>query len=326
MEKRPISLPNIILMLFLITFWGSSFVVVKAILGKGLTPIAIATFRFLVAGCLFVIVLFLYGIKNRNYAILVERKDVPTLIVLSFSGVTLFFIAQYTGIKMANASIASILVCLLSPVLISLFSIYFFKENLTKTQLLGIGSASVGTLAVILGGTPNLEGNLTFLLGGLILLATPLLWTAYTLLGKNITQKYDSFLIVAYVNILGGLFLIPFSLAEGSFQNILALTSQELLAILYLASTCSLLGYFIWFYVVKRSTAAATSSFLFAEPVITVIFAALFVKEEVTPFAMGGGLLIFIGILLITTRRRTRLPSNARVSAGPLQACDNSVL
>lgn len=308
MEKRQISLPNIILMLFLITFWGSSFVVVRAILGEGLTPIAIATFRFLLAGCLFLIVLFLNGIRNRNCRILVERNDVPTLIVLAFSGVTIFFIAQYTGIQMANASVASILVCLLSPVLISLFSIYIFKETLSKTQLLGIWIASLGTLAVILGGTPNLEGNLTFLLGSLILLATPLLWTAYTLLGKNIMQKYDPFLIVAYVNILGGLFLIPFSLAEGSFQNILALTSQEWLAILYLASTCSLLGYFIWFYVMKRSTAAATSSFLFAEPIITVIFAALLIREEVTLFAVGGGLLIFIGVFLITTRRRTRSP------------------
>jgi drug/metabolite transporter (DMT)-like permease len=308
MEKRQISPPNIILMLFLITFWGSSFVVVKAILGEGLTPIAIATFRFLLAGCLFLIVLFLNRIRNRNYRILVKRNDVPTLIVLAFSGVTIFFITQYTGIQMANASVASILVCLLSPVLISLFSIYLFKENLSKTQLLGIGTASLGTLAVILGGTPSLEGNMTFLLGSLILLATPLLWTAYTLLGKSITQKYDPFLIVAYVNILGGLFLVPFSLAEGSFQNILALTSQEWLAILYLASTCSLLGYFIWFYVMKRSTAAATGSFLFAEPIITVIFAALLIGEEVTPFAMGGGMLIFIGVLLITTRRRTRSP------------------
>lgn len=308
MEKRQISLPNIILMLFLITFWGSSFVIVKAMLGEDLTPIAIATFRFLLAGCLFLIVLFLNVIRNRNYRILVKREDIPTLIVLAFSGVTIFFIAQYTGIQMANASVASILVCLLSPVLISLFSIYIFKETLSKTQLLGIGTASLGTLAVILGGNPNLEGNLTFLLGSLILLFTPLLWTAYTLIGKNIMQKYDPFLIVAYVNILGGLFLIPFSLTEGSFQNILGLTSQEWLAILYLASTCSLLGYFIWFYVMKRSTAAATSSFLFAEPIITVIFAAFLIREEVTPFAVGGGLLIFIGVCLITTRRRTRTP------------------
>jgi drug/metabolite transporter (DMT)-like permease len=308
MEKRQISLPNIILMLFLITFWGSSFVVVKASVGEGLTPIAIATFRFLLAGCLFLIVLFLKKIRNHNYGILVKRKDVPTLIVLAFSGVTVFFTAQYTGIQMANASVASILVCLLSPILISLFSIYVFKETLSKTQLLGIGTASLGTITVILGGTPKLEGNLIFLLGSLILLSTPLLWTAYTLLGKNITQKYDPFLVVAYVNILGGLFLIPFSLAEGSFQNILALTSQEWLAILYLASTCSLLGYFIWFYVMKRSTAATTSSFLFAEPLITVIFAAFLIKEEVTPFVIGGGLLIFIGVFLITAKQRKRFP------------------
>jgi drug/metabolite transporter (DMT)-like permease len=307
MQNRQISLSNIALMLFLITFWGSSFVVVKAILGEGLTPIAIATFRFLLAGCLFLIVLFLNRIRNRNYGILVSIKDVPIIIILAFSGVTIFFITQYTGIQMANASVASILVCLLSPVLISLFSIYIFKEGLSKAQLLGIGMASLGTLAVILGGAPNLEGNSTFLFGSLILLSTPLLWTAYTLLGKNIMQKYDPFLVVAYVNILGGLFLIPFSLTEGSFQSIIALNGQEWLAILYLAATCSLLGYFIWFYVMKQSTAAATSSFLFAEPIVTVIFAALLIGEEVTPFVVGGGLLIFIGVFLITVRRRTRL-------------------
>jgi drug/metabolite transporter (DMT)-like permease len=312
MKKSQISLPNIVLMLFLITFWGSSFVVVKVILGEGLTPIAIATFRFLLAGCLFLIILFLNKIRNRNYEILVKREDVPTLIVLAFSGVTIFFIAQYTGIQMANASVASILVCLLSPVLISLFSIYIFKETLSKTQLFGIGTASLGTLTVILGGTPNLEGNLIFLLGSLILLITPLLWTAYTLLGKKITQKYDPFLVVAYVNILGGLFLIPFSLTEGSFQNILDLTNQEWMAILYLASTCSLLGYLIWFHVMKRSTAAAASSFLFAEPIITVIFATFLIREEVTPFAVCGGLLIFIGVVLINTRRRTRFPQKNR--------------
>jgi drug/metabolite transporter (DMT)-like permease len=236
----------------------------------------------------------------------VETKDVPTVIILAFSGVTIFFITQYTGIQTANASVASILVCLLSPVLISLFSIYLFKEGLSKAQLLGIGLASLGTLAVILGGAPNLEGNSTFLFGSLILLSTPLLWTTYTLLGKNIMQKYDPFLVVAYVNILGGLFLIPFSLTEGSFQSILALNGQEWLAILYLAATCSLLGYFIWFYVMKQSTAAATSSFLFAEPIVTVIFAALLIGEEITPFLVGGGLLIFIGVFLITVRRRTR--------------------
>jgi drug/metabolite transporter (DMT)-like permease len=49
-------------MLTVILFWGSSFVVVKIALREGLTPIAIATFRFLIAGGLFLI------------AILIEKK------------------------------------------------------------------------------------------------------------------------------------------------------------------------------------------------------------------------------------------------------------
>jgi drug/metabolite transporter (DMT)-like permease len=306
MAEKSISLLSVILMLFLIIFWGSSFVVVRTILREGLTPVAIATFRFLLAGGLFLLSIILNRVRDPNYRLLVERKDIPLLVFLAFSGVTVFFIAQYTGIQMASASVASILVCLLSPILISVVSTYMFKENLSRTQLLGIAIASIGTLTVVVGGTFNLQGNLTFFLGSLILLTTPLLWAAYTLIGKKIIQKYDPFLIVAYVNILGGLFLMPFSLAENSVKFIFALTSQEWLAILYLASTCSLLGYFIWFYVIKRSSAAATSSFLFAEPLVTVLFAAIFVREEVTAFAMGGGFLIFIGVLLITSRRRTR--------------------
>jgi hypothetical protein len=46
-------------MVSLIVFWGSSFVVVKIILGEGLSPTAIATFRFLVAGAFFLVALFL---------------------------------------------------------------------------------------------------------------------------------------------------------------------------------------------------------------------------------------------------------------------------
>ena len=54
MASRSISPFQVFLMVALIVFWASSFVVVKEILGDGLSPIAIATFRFLVAGAFFI--------------------------------------------------------------------------------------------------------------------------------------------------------------------------------------------------------------------------------------------------------------------------------
>ena len=302
MDNKTISRFNAFLMLTLILFWGSSFVVVKIALREGLTPIAIATFRFLIAGGLFLITILIEKKIRRNYKLLVEKKDFPMLLFLALTGVTFFFTAQYTGIQMAGASIAAILVCLLSPVLITLLSTIIFKEHLGKKQVFGIGIAALGTVIVVTGGTISFPGDREFLLGSLILLFTPVLWATYSLVGKKIMDRYSPFLVVAYVNVLGGLCLIPFSLAENSFCQIFTMSLSGWLAILFLAVACSLLGYYIWFYVMKQVGAAITSSFLFAEPLVTVLFAIMFVGEELSMFILAGGFLIFIGVYLVARK------------------------
>lgn len=300
MAVRAISPFNAFLMLCLITFWGSSFVVVKEVLKEGLTPVSIAAFRFLVAGALFLVALFLNKVRQPSYRLLVEKKDIKTLVLLALSGVTLFFMVQYTGISMAGASIASIVVCLLAPVLISVFSAWLFREHLKRRQVAGIVGAALGTLTIVAGDVFSSQGNSAFLQGSLLLLLTPLMWAGYTLLGKKMMEKYDPFLVVAYVSILGGLLLVPFSLAENSFHLIAAVSLQGWLFILFLAFTCSLLGYYIWFYVMKQVKAAVASSFLFGEPLVTALFAITFVGEKITVSVVAGGLLVFVGVVLVT--------------------------
>lgn len=302
METEAISRFDAFLMFVLILFWGSSFVVVKMVLMEGLTPIAIATFRFLVAGGLFLFAILLERKRVKDYGLFVEKKDFPRLILLAFTGVTFFFTAQYTGIKMAGASIAAIFVCLLAPIFITLLSAKFFKEHLVKRQVFGVGMAAVGTFIVIMGGSVSLQTNQQFFLGSLILLSTPILWATYSLLGKSMMEKYSPFLVVAYVNIFGGLFLIPISLVEGSFSQIFTMSIHGWMAIMFLAVTCSFLGYYIWFYVIKRVGAAVASSFMFAEPLITALFAVAFVGEELSLFVIVGGCLIFIGVYLVTKK------------------------
>jgi len=301
-KTRTINRFNAFLMVMLILFWGSSFVVVKIALSEGLTPVAIATFRFLVAGVFFAALLILRKARNSSYSLSVNKRDAPRLVALAFLGITFFFTAQYTGIQMAGASIAAILVCLLSPILIAVLSAIMFKEHVTRMQSLGVGIAAMGTLTVIMGGSLSFAKSTDFMLGSLILLSTPFLWAAYTLLGKRVMENNDAFVVVAYVNVLGGLFLVPFSAAETSLSLALNMGFGDWLAILYLALTCSVLGYYIWFYVLKQVGPAVTSSFLFAEPLITVLFAVTFVGEQVNLFILGGGLLIFTGVYLVSKK------------------------
>jgi drug/metabolite transporter (DMT)-like permease len=303
MASQPITPFQAFLMILLIVFWGSSFVVVKQLLDDGLTPIAVATFRFLLAGALFLLAL---GFKKRAspaYRLSVERKDLSVLIALALIGVTFFFYVQYTGIQLAGASIAAIMVCLLSPILITVFSARLFGDRLSRRQLGGIAVAAAGTFLVVLADLLDVKGSMNFLFGTLILLLTPLMWAGYSLLGQKIMQKYDAFLLVSYVSLIGGLCLIPFSLAEGSFTLLFTMNLTEWLWMLYLAATCSLLGYFIWFYVLKKAGATA-STFLFGEPLITAIFAVMFINEVLYPSVVAGAILIFVGVFLVTFSNR----------------------
>jgi drug/metabolite transporter (DMT)-like permease len=300
MAARAVSPFNVFLMLCLITFWGSSFVVVKEVLKEGLTPVSIATFRFLVAGALFLIALLLNKARQPSYRLLIEKKDVKTLVFLALSGVTLFFMVQYTGIYMAGPSVAAIMVCLLAPVLISVLSARLFRERLKRRQIVGIGVAALGTFTIVAGDVFSSQGSSAFLQGSLLLLLTPLMWAGYTIVGKKLMEKYSPFLVVAYVSILGGLLLVPFSLIENSFRLITAVSMHGWISILFLAFTCSLLGYYLWFYVMKQVKAAVASSFLFGEPLITALFAVTFVGDRITVSVIAGGLLVFVGVIVVT--------------------------
>jgi len=62
-----------------------------------------------------------------------------------------------------------------------------------------------------------------------------------------------------------------------------------------------LLGYYLWFYVLGKAGAAA-SSFLFAEPLVTLLFAIRFTGETLNPYILVGGLLIFVGVYFVTRK------------------------
>ncbi len=303
-KPRFISPINVLLMTVLVLFWGSSFVIVKKLeLDELLTPISIATFRFLVAGALFALALLYRRGKQINQDRTFQLRNALDLVLLALTGVTFFFIVQYTGIELAGASVSAILVCLLSPVLIAGFSVKLFGEHLSISQILGIGIAGGGALAVIVGGTLNLGSPDTFLTGSLLLLLTPLLWAAYSLLGKRMMQSHDAFALVAGSNILGGLFLVPISMAEGTLGLMLSMSVYAWFGILFLAVTCSFIGYYIWFHVLQQTGAATASSFLFAEPIVTIIFASIFSGENLSITTAIGTALIFLGVYLVAKKR-----------------------
>lgn len=139
----------------IITFcaWGSLYVVGKFALGK--VPVVTVLFlRYLIAG----VALFLVNGKSKIKKI--ERQDFKYIFLVGFVGYFLSVGAQLIGIKLSNASIAS-LVNAMNPVTIMFFAAIILKEKLTIT-IFGMFIAAACTFPVSICElivTPNVQFN-----------------------------------------------------------------------------------------------------------------------------------------------------------------------
>ena len=76
-----------------------------------------------------------------------------------------------------------------------------------------------------------------------------------------------------------------------------------IVAIIYLGMFCSVIAYFIWYYVLSKQDAGQTAVFLTLIPFFTMILSILIVKETITPLFVVGAIFIMCGVYL--TQKKT---------------------
>ncbi len=295
-----------------IIIWGSSFVVVDAAVQIA-PPLAVATWRFVFATFLFLLVTPIAkkrGFWKENGKVgtqeISSKRYFAYNLTASLTGISLFFPAQYIAISIVGASIPALIVCLVSPVFTTILAFFFFKERLLKVQIVGFLLASIGAFFIITGGDiSSLTPNSADFLGNILAILTPFMWSVYNIAVKKASQRGSSFQITSYTTYLGtaGLFLIMF-LSGGFDQWLLAITRVEVVgAALYLAAGCSLFGYLMWNITLEHLQTANVGAFLYAEPFITVFFAWVFLQAEISPISLLGGVIVLLALTLITKHK-----------------------
>src|SRR5271157_1682910 len=292
-----------------IIIWGSSFVIVD-LAEKLASPIAIATFRWMYASMMFALLTPIA--KKRNFWDLTislklqqdKRRHYPLLlVVLSIIGISLFFPVQYTSIQLVGPSIPALMVCLGSPVIIAVISVFSFKERLTRLQVVGFIVATLGALLIITHGdfTQLMPASVNFT-GNILALLQPFLWATYSILSKKAMHYGSSFQVMSYVSYLGTGGLIIVAIISGDINTWSYDLFQPgiLTAILYLAIGCSIIGYLFWDVALEHLPSANVGAFLYVEPFITVLFAWAILQQLIPPLSIVGGGIVILGLVLIS--------------------------
>jgi drug/metabolite transporter (DMT)-like permease len=280
------------LLLILVSLvWAGSFIVVD-IATKEINPVDLGFLRFLVATPLMILFVLL-----RKKSLVIPRKELPWLIVLGLTGVTLLYLFQFIGIHYTNAPTASVLINT-NVIFIAILCAMFLHEHITKKRAAGIMLSFIGVFVIMCSdfSKQHFTYDNIFFIGCLLMLLSALSWALYTMAGKRLLKTYDGDVITTYAFIIGTLCYIPFVVP--SLGPVLQQTSLSVwLIVVYLALVCTIFGYLAWYYALKHTDASKAAVFLNFIPLFTILM-SFFLGTPLTWLFLLGAALIIYGVYL----------------------------
>jgi drug/metabolite transporter (DMT)-like permease len=278
---------------FSVVVWGTSFVATKVALGE-VSPVTVVWLRFGIG----VILLGLVALKRRQLT-LPSRKELPYFALLGFIGIAFHQWLQSTGLVTAQASTTAWIVAT-TPIFMALLGWSLLREKLTPYQVLGIALATIGVFAVVS------EGDLNSLAvgkfgapGDILILISAANWAVFSTLSRQGLKKHPASWMLLFVMGFGWTFVSVQFFAGPGFTEIGQLSLNGWLGITFLGIACSGLAYIFWYDGLQAIPASQVGAFLYLEPLVAVVVAALVLKEPILLVSIIGGGTILAGVWLV---------------------------
>lgn len=173
--------------------------------------------------------------------------------------------------------------------------------------------ACLGMAAVVLNGHFVLHLSPV---GDMLAFGACMLWAVYSLIMKQVANKYDSLTITRQVFLWGLITILPYYVimpSEASIFSILShLSLRAYMNLLFLSVVASMICYFAWSWVIKKLGAVEATNWVYLNPVSTIIFAWWLLDEQITPWFLMGTALILLGMYLtekVVTNSGDTLPT-----------------
>lgn len=272
--------------------WGLSFVSTKVIMEQGqISPTEAYIYRFVLAW-LIILAICHKKIWCNNF------RDEMTMLVCGLCSGSLYFIAENTALQLTLTANVSLLTSTSPLMTVFLVGFFYKSEKPGRGMIIGSLVAFAGVACVIFNSaTGAIEINP---LGDLLSLGAALGWALYSILLRRLNAVYDAMFITRKVFFYGVLTAIPFLMFDSSGMSLLSVFSKPMVVanLLFLVLGASILGFYLWALAVKGLGAVKTNNFLYFQPIVTLVAAAIVFGEHINLIGYIGFALILFGLWL----------------------------
>lgn len=284
-------------------FWGSTFVAIRYGV-QFLTPAFVSGFRYLAAG---LVLLGVLALRQRSIAL--SRSEFLRALVLGLLLLTGNNVLLGWGERYVTAGYAALLAACI-PLMIALAETFIPGG----TPLNRIGWAGtilgLGGLALLL--TPVLRNGLAahtagsadhaLLLGTVILSVGNVSWIAGSLLSGRRPSTLDPFVASAWQMVIAGTVNVLIGTAAGGWQSA-HWTRGVLLALLWLATFGSLVGYTAYTYLLHHVPVAKVATYAYVNPIVAVGLSAIFLHEGLHGSQWIAMAIILAAVAIVTASK-----------------------
>ncbi len=255
-----------------------------------LTPLTLVTFRLFIAAILLFVVAISFRLLNP-----VKWRDIPKFLILSFFEPFIYFLGESYGMKYVSSTLASLIIATI-PLFTPFVAWYMLREKLRPGNYLGIIISIAGVYLLI---QTDKNDYTSLPLGILLMMVAVFSAIGFTVYAKKLTERYNSFTIVVYQNILGFLFFLPVFLILEDHGTIFAnLSISLLIPVIKLAVFGSLVAFILFINTIKVIGVSRANVFINLIPVFTAIFSYYLLSEQFNCKRITGVFIVIAGLIL----------------------------
>ena len=298
---------HLALLIVMNLFWAGSYSAFK-----GLTPMLtageITTLRYALATLLIGLLWpFLPGKAP-------QRRD---LLNAAWMGILVFSVGprlQVLGVQLGKAGDASILIAL-EPLVTAVAAALFLHEHVPGRRWIGFVIGMSGVLVLNLGW--RTEFPWAGLAAHLIFLSSFICEAAYSVIGKPILERSGILKVVAVALGWGTLVNLLID-GPNTWRKLPGLTPTAWLVIGYLVVICTLIGYSIWYVVIRETDVSLAAMTILLQPAVGVFIAAIAVAEPLHWRQFWGSAVIVLSLIIgLNLQRAGAAPRKCGLDGSP---------
>jgi len=277
-------------------FFAINFSLVKYVSPALIKPYAVNILRVGVSLILFWLLWTMSDVKPH-----IKKKHWGRFFLCGLTGIAVNQMFFIKGLTYTSAIHASLLI-LLTPILISMFAFTVLKEKVTIIKAMGLTLGVGGAVLLILSKEQSASAT-NYLFGDLLIIINAISYTVYFIIVKPLMAEYPPLHVVRWVFSFGFLMILPFGWNEFISIPWEKLEWSHYLSILFIVVPGTFLAYFFNIYGIQHLGAGTTGSYIYTQPIFATLIAVIFFHEHLTASKLLAGIMIFLGVFLVSFKR-----------------------